>query len=1170
MVSAALTTQTIVGGYQLLEVIGRGGMGVIWDAKAIGTSATAAIKVVNREFGVDTIACAEFRREVRAVARLRHPNIVRVYDHGVITEDAEWHSGGQLVNGSPWLAMERAEFSLVQCRSGMDWGGIRQALLEILSALAHAHARGVIHRDIKPGNVLRRADGSWLLADFGIAYAMASEEHAVDREVVAGTPSYMAPEQAQNSTRELGPWTDLYALACVAYAMVTGTPPFYDQNPMAMLEKHATDPLPPLRPHIAVPYGLDGWLARCLAKDPEYRYRRASDAARDLVALTGSEPGDPMGMNRTIFDEETVQLHSTTQTTGTASLGSRSDTTASAVAVVAPTVGRVPDSRGDDPPQHRWQAPVGLGLFELIEFSPVAREPERDALWGALCRAQEHSSAQAVILEGPSGLGKTFLMEWLAQRADELGCAEVFRARHGPVGGPGDGIGAMLARHLRCAGLSESHALSHLIEVLRKDGDQTPLDPFAVHALITPWSSETTAPVTTAEDRHETAREIIYRGARGRVPIVLIDDAHWGPEGLDLAKHLLQHPENDQPALIIIGARRDWAVCDEEIGRSIDSLAALPTVTRLPIGPMSQPDSVKLIRDVVGIAPSLAITICERAAGNPAHGLGLVRELYRRGSLALGPTGLIAVEGAMKELPLGGAAVWSATVERLLKGWSRSKALSLELAAALGTAVTSSEWEAVCHAAGVVAAWDLVDQMTESGLVIPSEPDTTPGWSFSQILVRESLVARARGADRWVAHNRACAVALSDQRILVSPERRGRHLLEAEQLEPAIDLLLEAAVAHHAGGHMGSVAALMAIRDRALSDLGANKADVRWVTGWILWARALLVTGALDEVDRLMERAILCGRVGDHGGHLSEALSLRAHVLRLLGEPKPAMELAAEARAIANSLGDGRRLALAERAYARICMQSGETKMAERFFRSAYEWDVRRGDPRGAASSAQGIAAVFRRRVEHDQARLWTERARALFSDAGNRWGMGACDNDLGEIARAQGHLEEARTLYARARDTHRAIGSWESHVDEVNLGLVHLEMGKPLVARQILLRTLVRFEQLGNRAFAGAVHGMLIGCAAALEDWDAAQVHLARAEEELEVTGQSWQDVALLTKDAGKRALEAGKLDLAQAVLTLSLKHWEELDSLEESQQVRDELLHLQQMTDSQEDHHH
>ena len=171
--------------------------------------------------------------------------------------------------------------------SGLDWPTLQRTLLHLLDALSTAHARGIIHRDIKPDNILMAPRGP-VLSDFGIAFVEESiKQEATDRSVL-GTPSFMAPEQLCSELCMYGPWTDLYAVGCLTFFAVTGERPFRGKNLKAITHAHFVSEVPPINPRFEVPAGLVDWIQRLLRKAPHNRYQFAADAANDLLKLDAS------------------------------------------------------------------------------------------------------------------------------------------------------------------------------------------------------------------------------------------------------------------------------------------------------------------------------------------------------------------------------------------------------------------------------------------------------------------------------------------------------------------------------------------------------------------------------------------------------------------------------------------------------------------------------------------------------------------------------------------------------------------------------------------------------------------------------------------------------------------------------------------------------------------
>lgn len=283
---------------------GTGATAVVWRGVHRDLGVPVAIKVMSlpandrRSTPAARARQAQFRslfaREVRAMASLDHPGIIRVHDHGTIDRDTAAASNGRLPIDAPYVVMDWVDGGTLADRQGeLLWPEVRAIVFTLLDALAHAHARGVIHRDLKPRNVLMGERGP-VLTDFGIVHQQRIDERNTST-VRAGTPGYMAPEQIDHDTRLFGPWTDLYALGCLAYEMVSGHLPFDPRGAStadSLLGSMAAEPSP-LYPEIPVPEGFESWLHQLISHSPGKRFQFAADAARALATLAppaGPEP----------------------------------------------------------------------------------------------------------------------------------------------------------------------------------------------------------------------------------------------------------------------------------------------------------------------------------------------------------------------------------------------------------------------------------------------------------------------------------------------------------------------------------------------------------------------------------------------------------------------------------------------------------------------------------------------------------------------------------------------------------------------------------------------------------------------------------------------------------------------------------------------------------------
>jgi serine/threonine protein kinase/DNA-binding SARP family transcriptional activator len=270
-----------VPGYEILGVLGRGGMGIVYKARHRHLQRLVALKMILAGGHAGPQELARFRVEAEAVARLQHPNIVLIYEVGEL-------------QGLPYCVLEFVDGgSLAKKLAGTPQPPREAAhLVATLAGAVHAgHQRGVVHRDLKPDNVLLTVDGTPKVADFGLAKKLDASTGHTPSHAIVGTPSYMAPEQARGQGKQVGPAADVYALGAIFYEALTGRPPFKAATPMeTMLQVVSDEPVPPRRLQPAVPVELETISLKCLSKEPAHRYPSAAALTDDLNRFLNGEP----------------------------------------------------------------------------------------------------------------------------------------------------------------------------------------------------------------------------------------------------------------------------------------------------------------------------------------------------------------------------------------------------------------------------------------------------------------------------------------------------------------------------------------------------------------------------------------------------------------------------------------------------------------------------------------------------------------------------------------------------------------------------------------------------------------------------------------------------------------------------------------------------------------
>ena len=281
-----------LGAFRLDHPVTRGSSGTVWRGEHRATGRAVAVKFVPFKVGAKDSDIYRFRAEVRSIARIVHPGVVRIYDEGILQRQSEpasrYHEDLSVLEGSPYIVMEWAlDGSLAQQPRPSTWSQLATILHSLLEALGAAHAHGVIHRDVKPQNILISGDRI-LLTDFGVAFERDAPGTDANRLHMVGSPNYMAPEQVLRRWRQLGPWTDLYAVGCIGWLLATGSAPFDSAFSRDVLLAQVKKTPPAFRPTISVPHGFADWLRRLLNKNPTKRFRFAADAKKALLAARRS------------------------------------------------------------------------------------------------------------------------------------------------------------------------------------------------------------------------------------------------------------------------------------------------------------------------------------------------------------------------------------------------------------------------------------------------------------------------------------------------------------------------------------------------------------------------------------------------------------------------------------------------------------------------------------------------------------------------------------------------------------------------------------------------------------------------------------------------------------------------------------------------------------------
>jgi beta-lactam-binding protein with PASTA domain/serine/threonine protein kinase len=316
------------GRYALGTALGHGGMADVYLAQDTRLHRTVAVKVLRTELARDPSFQERFRREAQSAAGLNHPNIVAVYDTG--EETTKDFTGHEI--SLPYIVMEyvrgRTLREFIDPEQPMDMRRASEIMIPLLSALEYSHQAGIVHRDIKPGNVMITDDGDVKVMDFGIARAMSDATGITQTQAVMGTAQYLSPEQARGQLVDAR--SDIYSAACVLYEMLTGRPPFTGDSPVSIAYQHVRETPPaPSAYNATIPPNLDAVILTGLAKDRDTRYPTALAFSQDLDRVRSGRP--PL-----LTAAATEVLADADATTVLASAGDDDDRT-QALPITAPT-----------------------------------------------------------------------------------------------------------------------------------------------------------------------------------------------------------------------------------------------------------------------------------------------------------------------------------------------------------------------------------------------------------------------------------------------------------------------------------------------------------------------------------------------------------------------------------------------------------------------------------------------------------------------------------------------------------------------------------------------------------------------------------------------------------------------------------------------------------------
>lgn len=1030
----------MLGPFELEEQIGLGGMGEVWRGRHLGHGELVAIKVITAPRDHKSDYLSAFEREVQAQAAMDHVGILRVFDYGQLPAALEAQSKGMLSAGSPYLVMEYASGGSLDSHPLSDWAQLYGVIVASLRALAHAHARHLVHLDLKPANVLcsrplhasqESRDFEYKLGDFGIAFATHASNVKTSklRETsIMGTPAYMAPEQLLGQWRSFGPWTDLYAFGCMIWELLHDKTPFEAPSILGLAIAHLQQAPPPYAPRFSVPAALEGWILRLLKKAPHQRFECAADALAAFEALSeGFTLSERSSAYLSAYSSPQTQEQPMTMLLEPVPDLSLEETLDSYSALGDALKGRSAGElmEGDHPwrafeprklkdtqaprPSPNWrlaQAPevnaattrlagVGLGLWGLRATPLIGREVERDKLWGGLNEVWQTQEMRLVLLDGAPGQGKSALMQWLERLAHERGAATTMRAVYAEQPGPLDGLQGMLSLNMRLIELERDAIWEHIYERLRAWVGLEPDDARqAQAAALTAWVSPdepdelierlTELPrvrFSSPRERHLALCQYITQLAMHRPVMLHIEGLHHSLQAMEFLELALEYLE-DAPVLIVASVSREQIPMASWAERSLESIMAHPQSSLLHLGALEPAAHQQLINHLLGLEPRLAKRVESLTAGQPLFAVQLIQDWVERGLLRSTPAGFTLTQAPeAMTLPSSVAALCEQRLGHLIarQGAAEDEAwCALELAAALGQDILAQEWSQVCALASVHVQPALLGALVVQGMA----RRTAQGWAFQNQLFIKALEQHARQANRWQRHHLRCARMLmatqAQQRSNQVLERAGLHYLVAQEYELALDALLE----------------VIPMLDGAHAQQLIHQAQEA-----LELATARATPPQLSQLEQLLGKLTLLGQVPwmIHTGKLEQARArfdqeaperlVEGHAMRL-----DVLLVGAQLCLFEQDYAQGLKLGLS----ARALLDEGATHQQEAHQGRCFKL---LGELYHFSAEHERARELFELAIKtYEEAGLWSGRAWALYN-------MASCEIDMGLYEQAQVHL---------------------------------------------------------------------------------------------------------------------------------------------------------------------